>query len=396
MSINIHFICDICVKRLTYTKMRVYLYLCLCFVFITFCSSNSRCICEWNSYRGLRCEKFRLSHVTYYGGEDHLKPNLLSMYEVDINCDIQEVNKNNLKNMKNIYIYNLKKNGDVNLDVEKFSNNLYIIKKSSEEHQLENLLPEIQNSKNLQILNLSDNKLRELPVFVSMELVDLNLRKNKIKDLPEDSFKNNNKIICLKLGHNNLKYLPAKLVYNLINLQLIDFSQNELTTIPNNFFSNNKQLSVVMLHDNKLTTINEHIFNKETNLKFLSLFLNLFNCDCVLTVFQKYYKKIPNLYESGKKVSDPICLSSINQIDKNCKEPEVIVPKYFQNIVADSDIILQCSYNIGNVSWLRDNMLIRNDTGKYLLTEEQEPQISISWLYLTIYNVQENDSGEYR
>lgn len=98
--------------------------------------------------------------------------------------------------------------------------------------KLTDIPKEIQNFKNLRELDLSKNKLENLPDFlVFKDLRILNLTKNKFKRYPEVVNKNLS-LRNLFLGKNSIDLIPES-IGNLEQLIVLDLWYNPITDLPN-------------------------------------------------------------------------------------------------------------------------------------------------------------------
>lgn len=133
-------------------------------------------------------------------------------------------------------------------------------------------LPSITDLDKLKVLDLSDNKLVDVPTGISQltSLQVLNLSRNQFTSLTT-GIGNLSKLVTLRLDHNNLKTVPSGMgelhslkKLNLNNNELIDFPE-EICTLP--------KLEVLEIDNNRLTSLPEKIC-KLTNLRSLSIVNN--------------------------------------------------------------------------------------------------------------------------
>lgn len=113
-------------------------------------------------------------------------------------------------------------------------------------------------TKNLRTLDLSDNKLPELPPSIgSFSLLkNLVLSRNKLEILPEQ-LGNLKKLESLSLDGNSLTRLPESLS-QLSNLRTLNVSENKITSFPRSL-NTLKNLDAVNLSRNKITEIPEYV-----------------------------------------------------------------------------------------------------------------------------------------
>jgi len=116
----------------------------------------------------------------------------------------------------------------------------------------------IFNMKNLQYLELGDNKITTLPPEIGQlkTLNMLNLFQNKLTSLPESIGRLKN-LDTLLLFENNITTLPPE-IGQLKNLQVLELSYNNLTSLPESI-GELKKLRGLFLYRNKLTSLPESI-----------------------------------------------------------------------------------------------------------------------------------------
>ena len=128
--------------------------------------------------------------------------------------------------------------------------------------------------KNLQLLGLGANGLRELPPGVFDGLADLEslyLYTNGLRELPPDVFDGLTNLQSLHLDYNRLTELPLDVFDGLANLHSLSLGRNDLTELPPDVFDGLANLQSLYLDGNDLTEWVPDVFDGHTNLQSLYL-----------------------------------------------------------------------------------------------------------------------------
>ena len=144
-----------------------------------------------------------------------------------------------------------------------------------------NLIQNITNAFNLltslQVLNVADNKIDELPagVFRSMtNLLQVNLENNRIRVLEAGVFENAY-LTKVNMSSNLLTQILPQSFSNLEILEVVDLSDNQISTINNGAFDGIPHLKKLHLQKNKLNSYNGDIYTGmgelDTELEYLDL-----------------------------------------------------------------------------------------------------------------------------
>ena len=109
----------------------------------------------------------------------------------------------------------------------------------------------LQNLANLQVLNLSNNKLTEYPPeLCDLLLTELHLQNNELTDLPSN-FGYLVKLVKLDLSSNKLESLPDSLS-NLTSIQELNLASNSLKSLDPVDLNRLEMLRVLVLHHNQI------------------------------------------------------------------------------------------------------------------------------------------------
>ncbi|MEM1171150.1 MAG: leucine-rich repeat domain-containing protein, partial [Cyanobacteria bacterium P01_H01_bin.35] len=195
---------------------------------------------------------------------------------------IQEVKDKKLKELDlgyyGDYFYNensVKVSYDVVWELEQLIDNtkLYIDYDDRKLVELVEVPGDVWELEQLEVLNLSGNKLTSLPESISKlsNLTRLDLSENQLTSLPESISKLSN-LTSLDLSSNQLTSLPES-ISKLSNLTRLDLSENQLTSLPESI-SKLSNLTRLDLRNNLLISLPESI-SQLSNLTRLDLHGNL-------------------------------------------------------------------------------------------------------------------------
>ncbi|KAM0679485.1 hypothetical protein GINT2_002328 [Glugoides intestinalis] len=218
------------------------------------------------------------AYIMFHKSSEHIKDQFALKYmkellqivvlRVPTNIDLDIIRL--MKNIKRLDITGIK-------ELEKIPDLLFddltnLESLSLVNNNIKELQPNLFNNlQKLEYLNLSKNKLTELPSCVFDGLVNLKslrLEDNNIKELQPNLFNNLQKLKSLNLSSNKLTEIPEGILSELGSLQELDLSKNEIKSFPIGFFTGLTNLNFLSLSHNKLTEIPPSIISL-TNLQTL-------------------------------------------------------------------------------------------------------------------------------
>lgn len=159
--------------------------------------------------------------------------------------------------------------------------------------------------KNLQYINVTRNRLRDLTDFhlsasistvlskkCGPNLKVLDFSHNNIDSLSPAIFSNLGKLIELKLNNNGMTFIADRALEGLISLSVINLSENRLNNLPPELFSEAKNVKEIYLSNNTLNVLAPGIFNELQQLLVLDLSKNQLSSDWINGMTFKGLRKL--------------------------------------------------------------------------------------------------------
>ena len=137
--------------------------------------------------------------------------------------------------------------------------------------------PEIKRLTNLQVLNLSSNKIAAIPpnAFLGLaSLQELHLENNQITAISENAFLGLSSLQTLRLNYNKIAAIPPNAFLGLSSLRHLNLDNNQIAAIPENAFQGLSSLQTLYFYSNKIAAIPENAFLGLASLRNLSLSSN--------------------------------------------------------------------------------------------------------------------------
>lgn len=181
-------------------------------------------------------------------------PNLRKLAARGLN--IKLIERSNFKNMENLEILNIKQN------------------------LIEQLPPDcFEDLRKLVEINISENRLNAIhaihaKTFIhnpSLKLIDLSW--NEIQPTELKNLRNTN-VQFLDMYGTHIKSIPFDAFDGLPNLKVIEFSESDLTTFHRDTFLNNPKLTKLFSHHSQIQILPEGLFRNNRNLNYLGLWGN--------------------------------------------------------------------------------------------------------------------------
>lgn len=179
-------------------------------------------------------------------------------------CALKRFRKTSLVNAHNLIEIDLSYNKLKRLEEGLFS----VCKKLMTLNLFRNDIVEVNEnafsgSNYLEKLVLSSNEIRRLKanVFRSLPaLTELDLKKNRVEDLGV-VFQNLTQLEILELSFNKIKQLNSSTFWGINSLEILDLSNNRIEVIHLDVFETNQNLKAVNLANNKLQSLDLKIFS---------------------------------------------------------------------------------------------------------------------------------------
>ncbi|XP_043266804.1 toll-like receptor Tollo [Venturia canescens] len=134
---------------------------------------------------------------------------------------------------------------------------------------------------NLEMLNLTKNRLREVASFhfnaearCVSSLRELDLSNNSIESLPSAAFAGLTRLQTLDLRSNAIAFMADRAFEGLSSLAVLRLSDNRLTSLPPELFNDARDIQEVHLRNNTLNVLPPGLFNELKQLLVLDLSMN--------------------------------------------------------------------------------------------------------------------------
>ncbi|XP_068623216.1 uncharacterized protein [Battus philenor] len=287
-------------------------------------------------------------------------------------------------------------------------------------------------SNDIQILDLSNNNLHQLPqeafkrvglsnlkklflkecniavvhkaAFLTLAImIELDMSKNLIRYLHPDTFKGTEKLRLINLNNNYIDKLEDGLFRNLKFLQKVEMSNNRIVRISTKAFVNLPQLKILRFDGNNLNHMKPETLSSLRNLSGLDLHNNPWRCDCNLQSFRDWVIS-HNLYTPPTSCSEPVSIRDKlwNELDSSnfaCR-PTILEPLPDSTIKSyDDNVTLTCKV-VGNpppdVTWRFNGKVIEiRSFGEVRYSVAENTMDLIRWVNLTIIHSRYSDRGNY-
>ena len=206
----------------------------------------------------------------------------------------------------------------------------------------------------LKKLHLSFNEFTRLPndIFNETNLNVLELQNNKLKELNPNTFRNLFNLNKLLLNNNALIKLPAGVFKGLTNLKELYLDCNQLRHLPDNTF-NETSLTLLQLQNNNLRHLTPEIFQNLINLNKLFLQNNALD-----ELPAGIFKELTNLNELN------LAFNNLRELPNGLfNETDLILLQLQNNSLRElNSEIFQNSHHL-NQLYLQNNMLLEIPTG---------------------------------
>lgn len=141
----------------------------------------------------------------------------------------------------------------------------------------------------LEILDVSNNRLREIPAMLfdgAPELNEINFSNNQLSLIDPRAFEHStadhlNKLAKLDLSHNKIDLIDSRTFAALTTLKSLNLSCNYIHVIEADIFAQNKELKVLQLRFNRIMKFTCNYFENLKQLDLSHNFLNEIDTSCL-------------------------------------------------------------------------------------------------------------------
>lgn len=163
---------------------------------------------------------------------------------------------------------------------------------------------------NLEVLNLSRNRLREVSSFkfsmasrCAANLRTLDLSNNSIESLPSAAFSGLSRLHSLDLRSNSLAFIADRAFEGLTSLTSIKLTNNRLTSLPPDLFVEARDVKEIHLRNNSLTVLPPGLFSELTQLMVLDMSTNELTAEWINSATFTGLVRLVVLDLSGNQIS---------------------------------------------------------------------------------------------
>ena len=201
---------------------------------------------------------------------------------------LKEIQPILLKNLTILQVLNLDENklSEIPKNLSQYLPTLKVL--SMKRNNIKSL-QNIQDAYNLWKIDLTENYIENLeddkgkPGLKDLRyLEEINLSNNNILQISTNSFQDLKNLKTLNVSSNQLKSLPSKLFTRNKQLNSIDFSYNSIDTIKKDIFDGVYKLRHISFESNKFDILPVQLFTQRNEIKKINFLKNPIICNCFL------------------------------------------------------------------------------------------------------------------